>query len=234
MTSTDPRFKGNKELVRDLMTPTFLNEVSAPEIYSKTITLVGLWTLKAELAKEKPFDAKKDIVDATMDIINAAAFSFGDHMSTTKHQLKHLSELGQSQVVHGSDGAVRFLRLPEISDIAAISAVADHLGTQFRSMMPRLDHKIRMLTQPELRRNFARKDALISREIAKSVMRFDNGDRTTFSALDHLLHRERAAAQKANRKPVFHSPRIKDEIFGYVIAGHETSSTALQCSNMWN
>jgi hypothetical protein len=28
MFSSDPRFKGNKELVRDLMTPSFLNEVS--------------------------------------------------------------------------------------------------------------------------------------------------------------------------------------------------------------
>lgn len=27
MTSTDPRFKGNKELVRDLMSPSFLNDV---------------------------------------------------------------------------------------------------------------------------------------------------------------------------------------------------------------
>lgn len=27
MTSSDPRFKGNKELVKDLMTPSFLNEV---------------------------------------------------------------------------------------------------------------------------------------------------------------------------------------------------------------
>ncbi|KAK6067157.1 cytochrome p450 monooxygenase [Seiridium cupressi] len=228
MTSSDSRFKANKELVRDLMAPTFLNEVSAPEIYSKTMMLVNLWTLKAKSANGKPFDARKDIVDAAMDIINAAAFSFDDSMSTTKHQLDYLAGNGASQIVTGDGGSIEFPRLPDIPDIAAISAIADHLGTQFRSIMPRLDHKIRLLTQPDLRRNITRKDAMISREIARSLARFENGDHTMFSALDHLLQREMNASQKAGRQPDFTSPSIKDEIFGYIVAGHETSSTSLQ------
>lgn len=32
MRTTDPRFKGNKELVKNLMTPQFLSEVSEPEL----------------------------------------------------------------------------------------------------------------------------------------------------------------------------------------------------------
>ncbi|KAI1870303.1 uncharacterized protein JN550_005231 [Neoarthrinium moseri] len=188
MTSADPRFKRNKELVRDLMAPGFLNEVSAPEIYSKTMALVDLWGLKAQLAENRPFDARRDIIDAAMDIINAAAFSF--------------------------DGAM-------------ITAVADHLGTQFRSVLPRLDHKIRMLTDSELRRNFSRKDAMISREINKSLGRLQSGDGTMTSALDHLLQREMNAASKAGRQPYFHSPQISDELFGYIVAGHETSATSL-------
>jgi hypothetical protein len=176
------------------------------------MTLVDLWMLKAKLAKGRPFNAKKDIIDAAMDIINAAAFSFDDGMSTTKHQLDHLAGMTSTHIVECKDGSTDFPRLADLPDIAAISAVADHLGTQFRSVMPRLDHKIRMLTQPNLRRNFARKDAMISREIAKSLARFKAGDHTMFSALDHLLQREINAAQKADRQPVFYSSRIKDEV----------------------
>jgi hypothetical protein len=229
MTSSDPRYKPNKELVRDLMAPSFLNEVrsisllvvkdtdicmqvSAPEIYSKTMTLVHLWALKAKVADGRPFDAKKDVVDAAMDIINAAAFSFDESMSATKHQLDHLKGLEAAGSVRGVDGSIEFPRPPELPDIAAIHAVTDHLGTQFRSTMPRLGHKICMLTQPSLRRNIAHKDEMISREIARSLSRYNSGNHTMFSALDHLLQREMMAAQKAGRQPVFDSPRIKDEV----------------------
>lgn len=176
------------------------------------MALLELWSLKAKLANGRPFNAKKDVVDAAMDIINAAAFSFDNAMSTTKHQLDYLCGMGSSKWFESSDGSVEFPRLPDIPEIAAVCAVADHLGTQFRSVMPRLDHKIRLLTQPALRRNIALKDTMISREIARSLARFNNGDHTMFSALDHLLQREMNAASKADRPPVFDSPRIKDEV----------------------
>lgn len=175
------------------------------------MTLVNLWTFKAGAANETPFDAKKDIVDAAMDIINAAAFSIGDSMSTTKHQLEYLTS-GNAKMVDRNNGSFEFSRLVDLPEIAAITAVADHLGTQFRSIMPRLDHKIRILTQPKLRRNIARKDAMISREIARSLQRFSSGDHAMFSALDHLLQREMNAAHKADRQPDYYSARIKDEV----------------------
>ncbi|KAI0127598.1 cytochrome P450 [Xylariales sp. AK1849] len=227
MTSPDPRFKGNKEIVRDLMAPTFLNEISAPEIYSKTMTLIDFWALKATAAKGKPFDALRDIIDAALDIINAAAFASDASMSTLKHQLDYLETVDHSQLVDSSHGSIQFPRAADVPDIAAIYTITEHLGTQFRSMKPRLDHKIRLLTSPKLRRSIAQKDAMISREIDRSVARFRSGDNTMFSALDHVLQREMSAAQKTGRSPDFHSPRICDELFGYIIGGHETSSTSL-------
>jgi hypothetical protein len=43
MRSSDPRFKGNKDLVRDLMTPQFLSEVSRPELVPRRLSLGGTW-----------------------------------------------------------------------------------------------------------------------------------------------------------------------------------------------
>ncbi|KAK7946580.1 uncharacterized protein PG986_010901 [Apiospora aurea] len=114
MMSADPRFKRNKELVRDLMTPGFLHDVSgfrpgggggdgdgvgvvsAPQIHAKSMMLVDLWTQKSRLAQGRPFDALADLFDVAMDMINAAAFALDDDMSTTKAQLDFLSSSSSS------------------------------------------------------------------------------------------------------------------------------------------
>ncbi|ORY68347.1 cytochrome P450 [Pseudomassariella vexata] len=228
MASTDRRFKGNKELVRDLMTPKFLYDVSAPQIYSKTTALVELWTLKAELANGRPFDARRDIFDAAIDIINAATFAFDDSLCTVKHQLDYLATTDSRQLPVNPDGSVDFPQLPELDDIAVVHALCDHIGNQFKSLKPKLSHKFKLLTDSSFRRNLARKDELITQEINKSLQRFESGDNTMFSAMDHMLQREREAAKKAGRKPDFHSRRIYDELFGYIVAGHDTSSSALK------
>lgn len=196
------------------------------------MTLVDLWTLKASLANGKPINAEKDIINAAMDIINAAAFSFDDGMSATKHQLDYLLGGGSSNVVERDNGSLEFPNLDDLPDIAAIFTVTEHLGSQFRSIMPRLDHKIRILSRPELRRSIARKDAMISREIARSLSRFEGGDYTMLSALDHLLHREMNAAQKTGRQPDFYSHSIKDEV-GSRHSGRSLVDLLMMASDIW-
>jgi hypothetical protein len=177
------------------------------------LTLVELWALKVKTANGKPFNASRDILDAALDIINAAAFAFDDSMGTIKRQLDYLKTSKTPQCVQSAEESVEFARLPDTPDIAAIQTLSDHLGTQFESMKPRFDHRIKMLTSPKLRRSFAQKDEMIRREVVKSLERIESGDETMSSALDHLLQRERSAALKAGRKPEFHSKRIYDEVY---------------------
>lgn len=188
--------------------------MSAPEIYAKTTTLVELWTLKAKAANGKPFNAAKDIFDAALDIINAAAFAFDDSMSTIKHQLDHLesAEALQATVTPSSDGSVEFSRSPDTDNTVMNTILSDHLGTQFRASHPRLNHRVRMLLNPALRRAFAQKNEMVSREVEKSLGRINSGNTDALSALDHLLLREMGAAKKAGRTPEFHSTRIYDEV----------------------
>ncbi|KAF3808688.1 hypothetical protein GCG54_00010877 [Colletotrichum gloeosporioides] len=87
-------FKANRELVKDLMTPNFLNTVSAPAIYSNTLRLVELWKLKAKKAGGLPFQADKDINMATFDIIKEVALGEGDSENTTEAYIKIIHQPG--------------------------------------------------------------------------------------------------------------------------------------------
>ncbi|KAK8070922.1 hypothetical protein PG997_011125 [Apiospora hydei] len=250
MMSADPRFKRNKELVRDLMTPGFLHDVSAPQIHAKSMMLVDLWTQKSRLAQGRPFDALADLFDVAMDMINAAAFALDDDMSTTKAQLDFLSSSNNSSPASSGDdndndknawspvtsagphGGVQFPRPPELPDIAACHALAGHVGVLFNSLAPRLEDRWRMLTSARLRASVKRKDRMIARAIERSLERMGRGggggkEAVPTSALDHLLTREKAAAMKTGREPDFHSRKIYDELLGYIVAGHETSATGL-------
>lgn len=213
MKSNDPRFKGNKELVKDLMAPAFLNEVSAPEIYAKAMSLVELWTVKTQLAGGRPFDVHKDIFDAAIDIINAASFGLDDDLSTVKHQLNSLTSLSDgAELPVNADGSVQFTHPPDVPEIAAIHQISLHIGATFKSQWPLFAHYYRLWTSPSLMKAIRLKDKLIHDEIEKSVARFRSGNERTRSAMDHILQREMNAAKKAGRPPVFHSARIRDEV----------------------
>ncbi|KAH8646268.1 cytochrome P450 [Xylariales sp. PMI_506] len=234
MRSADPRFKGNKELVRDLMSPSFLNSTSAPEIYKKTQTLIELWSLKAKLAGDRPFDASLDMFNAAIDMITAAAFAFNDSLSGTRHELDYLNSLENLQFSVGPDGSVQFPRPPLPRDIASILDVIAAAGGAASSPLPRVSFYFAKFTSPKLRRSIAHKDQIMRREIEKSLARINDeqkDDGASRSAVDNILRREKAVAAKEGRPADFFSGRIRDELFGYVLAGHETSQTAL-CWNL--
>ncbi|KAL2274435.1 hypothetical protein FJTKL_03196 [Diaporthe vaccinii] len=46
-------------------------------------------------------------------------------------------------------------------------------------------------------------------------------------AVDHMVQREKQLAEKDGRQPEYFSPAMMTEIFGFVITGHDTSSTAI-------
>ncbi|KAI1176834.1 cytochrome P450 [Nemania sp. FL0916] len=227
MLSTDPRFKGNRELVKDLMTPNFLHEVSAPQIYAKTIALVELWDLKAKLAENRPFNARRDLFDAAIDIINAVTFGLEDDQSTVKSQTDFLISESGFQLRLEADGSVMFPEISPLPIITTIEEIGAHLGEQLKSPFPKLAHYFQMLTSPSLAKSFARKESFIRNEIDKAVVRLRRGEGGTRSAMDYILLREMNAAEKVGRKPLFHSRQIHDELFGYIAAGHETSLTTL-------
>jgi len=233
MRSDDPRFKNNKDLVRDLMTPAFLHQVTAPQIYDKAQQLISLWTLKGELAQGRCFDVKQDVVDLTLDIINAAAFGLGDDMCVTRQQLDFLRSLPQLDVSTSPEGSAIIPRKAHVPDIAAIHKFGQHVGTQFKAISPTWAHACKVLTSSALRNAIARKNAMIRSEVERTLERMKMGDVGMRSAMDNIVMREKISAEKAGRNPDFHSPQIYDELFGFIVAGHDTSASSIAWMVKW-
>jgi hypothetical protein len=175
------------------------------------MTLVDLWSLKTQLGEGRPFNARRDIFEVAMDIINAVAFGLEDDQSMIKHQLDSLLS-NTFRPTLNTDGTLAFPAPPVLPAIAAIEAVGHYLGQQLVSPFAGLVHRFQMLTNRTLVRNIARKDKFLRDEIDKAIVRLRKGEGGTRSAMDHILQREMNAADKAGREPVFHSPRIHDEV----------------------
>ena len=215
--TADPRFKGNRELVRDLMSPNFLHTVSAPEIYKKTQSLIDLWRFKvAAVTNGLPFEAGYDMHDAAMDVVTAAAFAFDNDMSVIHTRLEQC-RTGDAQPVIDANGGNDFPRAPYPKMLQPLRDVAKYMGDVISSPAPRMAHLFRMTWDWKLRANFAAKDKVIFGQIQQSLDRFQAGNDVQRSACDFLIQRQTTIAEKEGQAPDYFSERIRDEASTFYI-----------------
>ncbi|KAJ4328951.1 hypothetical protein N0V84_000521 [Fusarium piperis] len=224
MRSSNPQFKRNKELVRDLMSANFLQDVSASEIYKKFALLVDLWNDKLRLSKGRPFDACEDIHNAALDIIMAASFGIGPEQSQIAKQIR---ELGSESSLGGEDDVFEFKHVPLDEGLGSFTVLADSVAVAVRSPLPKLGHFLYRNLSPMMRRAAAGRDRIRNREVAKSIERRRSGHPER-CALDNMLAREDVIAEKEGRKPNYYSQVIMSELLGYLVAGHETTSSVIR------
>lgn len=216
MQSTNAQFKANRALLKDLMTPSFLLEVEAPQIYANTETLVQIWDLKRELAQGHPFAAAPDLYNEALDTVFAATFGLEPENSTTGTQLQFLRQkANEIHVPASEDAPVEFPSRPRPVNFEAIITLTESFEHATKAPLPRLAHWfIRRL--PYMRRATAIKEKLIYDRIEQAVQRLptSSGQKNKLkrSALDEILQREAAQARKENRKPDFHARAIYDEV----------------------
>ncbi|KAH8891734.1 cytochrome P450 [Thozetella sp. PMI_491] len=229
MVTSDPRFKRNKELMKDLMTPAFLNNVSAGSVHAVILKLIDLWTAKSTIAQNLAFKASRDISEAALDIVWAAAFGGPITESITHAKLGNLSERKHSKLPDIGTATYEFPSQPPTPRFQALINVVAAVEISFTTPVPRL-HLALLKSFTQLGRDFATKDRTIREEIQKSVARLSIGtesDQNVKSAMDHMVLREMRVSEKASRASDFHSAAMYDELFGYLIAGHDTSATTL-------
>lgn len=251
--AADPAFRHNKELVSHLMAATFLHQVSAPEIYRNFTFLLDLWTLKLEQGSGRPFRADQDMYMVALDIIMAVTFDHRSSDTMVMRQMRHLKNwYRQAARLHNNnnhDDAERagepfpFPSIPLTPDLAALVYLTESLNVAFQSPVPRLAHWL-YLQKPASRQALRRKQELIRRNIDASVARLQcqqqhdsedahrnkNRPRKPLCALDEILLREQALASKRGMPPNFHRFAVYDEVFTYVVGGHDTSATLF---NWW-
>lgn len=209
--STDEQFKIHRNLLKDLMTPGFLHDVAAPEIYSNVETWIKLWELKAKLAQGRPFAAETDIYNVALDVIFCATFGLDIKDSNTTAELQQLSSTKDLPLPASRDTAVTFPAYHRPAAFESIMTLTESIEVSIKAPFPKFAHW--MLRQmPYMRKARADKERLIHDEIEKGVKRFQSGDRKKRSAMDDILHRELAAAKKEGRQPVYHSRMMYDEV----------------------
>jgi cytochrome P450 len=207
------------------MAPTFIKEVSAPEVHRIIETLVKVWNRKCELAQGRPFEAHADIRYAALDAIFASSFGLLEEDSITVRRLNAVATC-EPDIPQSRDEPLSFPE-GEIPDIfSAVLTLANSVTDTQLSPFPVLTSWI-LRKLPYMRRATATKDAYIHSKVQECVQLIDRGDAKPKIALHSVLLREREVARKDSREPQYSKRAVADEFFGFMLAGHDTTATAV-------
>ncbi|KAI1132462.1 cytochrome P450 [Nemania abortiva] len=223
--SSDARFKNNRNLINHLMAPTFINKVSAPEVYNSICTLIKLWRAKCNIAEGRPFSADDDIKYAALDSIFASSFGLSEWESSTIGRLEAVLRW-RAQIPSNINEPAIF-RDGGIPDVFSAMLTLAHLVTDVQlSPAPALTSWV-LLKFPYMKKAIAIKDNYIRNKVEESVTLIKRGHDEPRSALHSVLLREKDVASKEGRQPDYHSRGISDEFFGFMLGGYDTSATTV-------
>ncbi|KZM18545.1 uncharacterized protein EKO05_0002400 [Ascochyta rabiei] len=229
--SGDEKFKSQRKWLQDLMSQTFLHGVAGPHLHKTFMELVQMWQEKMRLAGPEgcPYSVKTDIAHSALEAIWAAMFGTGETATITMKQIDLLSSIEPGSIKASSDGALQIPQADRAPTFDAILRLTHTFEGVVQSVSPRIYGWFLPYRFPKL---VKLKDQLIIDEINKAQRRMHdiNGEQgKVFNAVDHMLYREKQQATKEGRKPQYYSKAMIAEIFGLLIAGHDTTSTTL----MW-
>lgn len=177
------------------------------------------------MAQGRPFNVSEDIVEFSFDAILSAATGLDSSGGDVKRQLSFLGDVRFSVDGPGSTEAVSLPKLPRSVKLTALSTDEESLWKGFYMPWPKLYHRINKL-RPSVKDARRVLRGYINGRIADAVPRLRMGGQPE-CALDYVVQREIKAADKAGRAPYLNDPRIRDQIYGYLIAGHDTSAGTL-------
>lgn len=228
----DEKWKFQRRLVQDTMSPAFLREVATPNLYAAFDRLVDLWQRKARLADGRPFEAEEDIHAATFDGVIAFTFGGDFEHSATAPRVNALEGFAAKATAKGlgPDHLVHFPAGEVHEDVHCFQALMGQMEKVLKVPAIKLGWLLVGKTREyyRLRRH---KNAMLRREIEKAATKAakhasEEGDAWVKHAADLAVERERRIALREGRQPNFDSPEIGNELFTFIVAGHETTATA--------
>lgn len=229
---TGPEWKGRRRLLQDLMSPGFLNNVAAPSIYASASNFLRLWELKSDLADGRPFSVSKDIYGVALDAVLAFALGHGFKENATRAQVQLLQELTTEEVgkADNTDDPVEFPKAPMGEVISSLLLLTDSVEGVRSAASMRVKWWF-IMRGKAFQHAIKTREACFHDELDKAVQarrqHQEMGDTWVRSAVDHMVDRESHLAEKEGRQAEYHSPAILAEIFGFIVAGHDTTSTTL-------
>ncbi|KAF9877077.1 hypothetical protein CkaCkLH20_05343 [Colletotrichum karsti] len=233
---TNGEWKRHRRLLQDLMSPAFLNEVAGPTVYAGVQRLIDLWADKTRLADGRPFAAETDIYYGSLDAV--IAFTFGGDFpnSAIRPTIDAVRSLTAEDIerLRGVSAAAKdkIMDFPQGECDEKLTATLDVAGSiehLIGSPIPRIKWWF-VERRPEISKAIQIKKAYVLEEIAKALQRLkEHGGEETkvLSAVELVVLREKKLAENENRQPDYFSSTMIDEVFGVVVAGHDTTSTTM-------
>lgn len=245
---TNAKFKRHRQMVQDLMTPTFLHATTAPLLHDCFMEAMQLWEIKAQLAQDCPFEAKTDMSNSALDMTWAAFFGRDTPIHQTRANITALSACSPNDVSARRDGAVDFPVPYHSPEFASLVHISESLEIPMQSATPAFSHWLHRQTKP-WKKAYALKEKVIREEISKRLRAAEanGGEFAVRCGLDSILRREKIMSEREGKAPAYFSRAMVDEVclyhlktltdanhieqsHGFVSGGADTSHTALSWS----
>ncbi|KIM95817.1 hypothetical protein OIDMADRAFT_45113 [Oidiodendron maius Zn] len=225
---TNDSFKQHRRWLQGLMTPGFLHQIAAPHIYNAVQDLLQLWEKKSMLAKGHPFAAGDDIYRTALDAVWGTVFGVDPSNSIVRAQLQTLSPLERLDVTSDIDKEVDIPDAPYPAVVKSVITLTASLETSLKLPHPAMAWFLRKT--PSMRKAYNVKENCIRHEVEKTMKRFSSSTKDAMEvkcAIDDMLYREILLSAKESRAPMLHSRAMYDEIYGFIVAAHDTTATTL-------
>jgi len=207
---TGPQWRTTRAWLQDLMSPTFLNNVVGPVMFDNSMNLIRFWDTKTRLANGSAFDVNDDLDHSALDGMLSSVFDRHFKHTALGPQIETLSRIAPTSLAVGPKGEVRFPRAPVHESISALYETVDKIDVVTKAMSPKLAMWFIRQT-PSYRRVTAVKRQVVKEQIQGALQRLEVTDEPR-TAIEHMLVREKKAAEKHNRKADFGNPIMMDEV----------------------
>jgi hypothetical protein len=211
---TDEEFGKHRRLIQSLMTPTFLHEVAAPQIYAAGLDLIGLWKEKKRLACGHPFSAWEDGKRAALDAIWAFSFGTDSTVGESKVNLDLLSRMETIDKSDCLDDPVAFPNAKPNEHYTTMYTIVGLMDSAVQSPFPRISTWF-LRKQSRIRKAYQQRDEMIAEELERAKEGFTSSvdqNHQIRCAREEIMSRELRAANKEGRNPEYHTKTIYDEV----------------------
>ncbi|EMF14025.1 cytochrome P450 [Sphaerulina musiva SO2202] len=230
---THDQWRYNRLLMRELMSPPFLDGVAAPLIHSTTLDLISVWRHKARLARGHAFEASRDVQFATLDTICSVAF--GARVGITTSQEDNLNKLTQLDLPDSLDhvASIPETTLPEAWGALLATVTSGEIAMNSPLGSWHLAFAIKFY--PRLRRAFAFRNKLINDGLHHARQRVshtnpqDEEVPEVKCAAEWVVERASKLAEKdgEGKKNLPDHQVLFDELAGFLQAGFDTTSSTI-------
>lgn len=230
--ATGDEWHAHRRLMSETMSPAFLNQVAGPQMWSTTQSLIKLWREKARLAEGRPIEFAEDISKGALEVVWAA--TFGEETGSNRNRADHLAGLKKVRLALDINAPVEF---PEIADppaFTSINTLSRSMDIPVSSPFPALHHWLALNCLPKYITARKHTNAMMNKQLRNAKQKFSSpamkDDESLVGmkcALDLVIARELKTAEKEGRKAQTDSQTVYDELFGFLIAGHETAATTI-------